>query len=640
MHARRSVPGNRAAILAALAAIVALGSPGRAGATIKYGDVQISGNIESQNLVRLRKTFQLQPVQQRNTLRLQYEHALIKNTKVLGGNVQIPFVKNVDFFLYYRGVYDSIYHIAPGGILRTQDGGRGTKISDIPSRVRSDIAFENNLREIYVDIKTNSPLSFRIGRQQIVWGNSLTPGVWDTNNTLDAGWHGNQELGLLGKVGFSEIRNPFWAIKALYDIGSIGPFSNAFIEAYDVPFGFVPTSTPQQPAPWGLPFLNPFRPGLVVDAGAADGTGGIPEGLVMVQPCFDTTGNTQANGESHTPSSIFNDSAKTGFCDSTGLRRTRFSQGLYDRADPMDVNQFGVRAGASLPFGMGFTLDYVYRRSSGADILDSLPIKAQIGAVNSNQLGFVSLDALRDPLGGITHQTTDPVFKTTSTVVGFLRVPIEHYHPYIHTAGFTLDYADEELTGAVFNWDVAYRHGVPIGTAFPGGNGIKKKDTIATSLLIDRQTWIRPLNNRSTFTMLFYTTVVYLRDHEGLTVNPGTGLPTNGDVGIPNSALIPKAVGELDRIDKVREFELFSLLAITNFYRGGTILPLVAILNDWGNMPSMEYIFLVDFYPTNNIVLELQGRIFTNFGRNVDEPFGIGRFSQYDEVGLKATYQF
>jgi len=638
---RRSREKMRAAQRIALA-ILAFGAlaVAPAEATIRYGDIQISGNLETQNLVRLHGNFELQPVQQRNTFRFQYEHALVKGGKLLGGDFEIPGIRSIDFFGYYRGVYDSIYDIAPGGYLRTQDGGRGTRISDIPNGQRRDIAFENNIREIYVDIKTKWPLSFRIGRQQIVWGNSLTPGVWDTNNTLDAGWHGNQELGLLGKVGFSETRNPFWAIKLLYDLGSIGPLSNAFIEAYDVPFGFIPTNTPQQPAPWGVPFLSPFRPGLVVDAGAADGRGGLPEGVVLVQPCFDTTGNTQPNGASHTPNSIFADTATTGFCNSTDLQRSRSSQGIYDRRDPSDVNQFGIRWGGSLEFGLGFTLDYVYRRASGADIFDMLPIKAQTGAVLGNQTGFLSLDALRNPLQP-THTTTDPVFKTTSPpLVGMLRIPIEFYYPYIHTVGFTMDYAEDVYTGAVYNWDVAYRMGVPVGTADPSGSGIKKKDTVATSFLIDKQVWIKPLNPRSTFTTLFYTVAVYLRDHEDLTTNPSTGLPTNGDVGIPNSALIPKATGELDRIDKIREVEYFSLLAITNFYRGGTIVPLIAIINDWGNMPSNEFIGLLDFYATNNLLLEVQGRLFTNYGRNIDEPFGIGRYSQYDEVGVKVTYQF
>ena len=623
-------------VIAVLATVLASDA---AKATIRYGDIQISGNLESQNLVRLHSQFEMQPVQQRNTFRFQYEQALVKNGKLLG-RVDVPFIRSVDFFGYYRGVYDSIYDIAPGGYLRTQDGGRGTRISDIRGSERSDIAFEDNIREIYVDVKTKSPLSLRIGRQQIVWGNALTPGVWDTNNTVDAGWHGNQELGLLGRVGFSETRNPFWALKALYDIGSVGPISNAYIEAYDVPFEFIPTNTPQQPAPWGLGIVSPFRPGLVVDAGAADGTGGIPEGLVFVQPCFDFTGNTQPNGQSHTPNSIFANTAKTGFCNSTGLQVSRSIQGIYDRRDPFDVNQFGIRAGGSTPFGLGFSLNYVYRRSSGGDILDSLPIKAQTGAVLGNQTGFLSLDVLRNPLTP-THTTFDPVFKTTSQpLIGFLRIPTEYYYPYIHTVGFSTDYAEDEYTGAVYNWDLAYRLGVPIGTAFPGGSGIKKKDVLSTSLLIDKQLWIRPLNPRSTFTVLFYSVAVVIPDHESLTVDPATGLPTNGDVGIPNTTLIPRATGELNRIDKVRQVEAFSLLAITNFYRGGTILPLLAVLNDWGNMPSQEFIGLLDFYMTNDLVLEGQVRVFTNWGRNVDEPFGLGRFSQYDEIGLKVTYQY
>ena len=642
MDGRRRTRGRTGATRTIALALLASGAGGvaPAGATSRYGDIQISGNFETQNLLRLHGNFKVNPVQQRNTFRFQYEHALVKSGTLWKTEFKIPGIRGIDFFGYYRGVYDSIYHIAPGGYLRTQDGGRGTRISDIPSSDRSDIAFENNIREIFVDIKTKWPLSFRIGRQQIVWGNGLTPGVWDTNNTLDAGWHGNQELGLLGKVGFSETRNPFWAVKLLWDLGSIGPISNAFVEAYDVPFQFIPTNTPQQPAPWGVPFLSPFRPGLVVDAGAADGNGGIPEGLVLVQPCFDTTGDTSPNGTAHTPNSIFDDTAETGFCNSTDLQQSRFSQGLYDRRDPGDVNQFGIRTGGSTPFGLGFTLNYVYRRASGADIFFNLPIKAKTGAVLANQTGFISLDAVRNPLQP-THTTTDPVFKTTSPpLVGFLRVPIEFYYPYIHTMGFSMDYAEDVYTGAVYNWDVAYRMGVPVGTAFPKGNGIKKKDTVSTSLLIDKQIWIKPLNPRSTVTTLFYTVVTPLRDHEKLTTDPMTGLPTNGDVGIPNSSLIPKAVGELDRIDKLREFELFSLIAITNFYRGGTILPLVAIINDWGNMPSQEFIALLDFYATNNLVFELQGRLFTNYGRNVDEPFGIGRYSQYDEVGLKVTYQF
>src|SRR5882724_6706119 len=73
-------------------------------AMLMYGDVQISGNLETQNLVRFDNEPSLQPVQQRNTFHLQYEQKLVKRGKLLDTATTIPFVRDVDFFGYYRGV--------------------------------------------------------------------------------------------------------------------------------------------------------------------------------------------------------------------------------------------------------------------------------------------------------------------------------------------------------------------------------------------------------------------------------------------------------------------------------------------------------------------------------------------------------
>ena len=58
------------------------------------------------------------------------------------------------------------------------------------------------------------------------------------------------------------------------------------------------------------------------------------------------------------------------------------------------------------------------------------------------------------------------------------------------------------------------------------------------------------------------------------------------------------------------------------------------------NAPSSEYALTVDWYLTNNLYVTPGLRIFTNYGRNLNEPYGVGRFSQNDELQLKATYQF
>ena len=222
----------RALTIALAAAFLA----GDAWATIRYGPVQLSGNIESQQLFRLDKSkdeaFQaFNLVQQRNTFRIQYEHELVQGGRFLD-SIDLPFVKSASAFLYYRFVYDSAYDIAAGPFFRTQDGAKAGSFESFSGGERKDIAFENVLREAFIDLElAKLPVSFRIGRQQIVWGNTVNFRAMDSVNALDLSWHLQQEAGLLGKVGFSELRVPSWAFKMLVDVGSRGPFSNLMIEA-------------------------------------------------------------------------------------------------------------------------------------------------------------------------------------------------------------------------------------------------------------------------------------------------------------------------------------------------------------------------------------------------------------------------
>ncbi|MGH7802721.1 MAG: DUF1302 family protein, partial [Candidatus Binatia bacterium] len=408
--------GTRGARAAAIALIL-LGAT-TSEATIRYGDVQISGNLETQTLFRLGNSFDFDPVQLRNTLRLQYEHKLATEGSFFGGGLTIPGIRDVDFFAYYRGVYDGIYDLAPGGQLRTQDGSPGGSLDDIPKRNRKDLAWENVLREIYLDINTKSPFSFRIGRQQITWGTALNFRALDQHNALDLTWHFQQEAGLLGHVGFSELRVPHWAIKVLGDFGTIGPFANVFAEAYEMPFGFRPTKVRFLPAPWGIPLRDPLRGGLVVDAAEAFDAP-VGQGLILLQPCFDTTGNTQPNSVARPD---FSRTAETGLCPSAGIGETTFSKGHYDRHDPAETHQLGARVGALGPLGIDFTLNYIYRRAPGLGLPGSGFVKTQLGTI----AGLNALNMLQVP---DIHDTTDPITGETTNVLGYVRVPIEFYYP-------------------------------------------------------------------------------------------------------------------------------------------------------------------------------------------------------------------
>src|ERR1051326_3070547 len=260
----RTAIGRSAALL-----IAALLWAAEAGATFRYGDIQISGNVQTQNLFRIQdgtNTFNsFNDVQQRNTFRLQYEHVLMKNGDLLNGVANLkPVFKSKNFFAYYRLVYDSIYDIAPGPFIRSQDGSRSGKISDFSNGERRDMALENVLREVFVDLDLSAlPVSFRIGRQQIVWGEAISFRALDSANALDITWHAQQEAGLFGKVGFDELRIPAWTVKMIYNVGEVIPYlSNTYVEAYDIPFEFTPAKVRFEPAPWSVPVRLPFRGGL------------------------------------------------------------------------------------------------------------------------------------------------------------------------------------------------------------------------------------------------------------------------------------------------------------------------------------------------------------------------------------------
>ena len=611
---------------AAVIGAIALAT-GTAHATYRWGDIQLSGNLEEQTLIRTPEIDKFNPVQQRNTLRLQYEQQLVQGGKMFH-SMSLPGISSANFFAYYRGVFDSIYYIQPGGHLEASDGSTGGTLRDLAHDKR-DIAFEDVLREVFVDLKLSVlPVSFRVGRQQMNWGEADSFRALDSVNPIDLSWHLQQEAGLIGKVGFDELRVPLWALKMLVDIGQIGPLSNMFLEAYDDPFDFQQSKLRFLPAPWSVSVRNPFRGGLKLDLiqqlGAPPALSGpvasLTGGLTTLQPCFDMTGSTQPNGALPLVDGSnvdFSNTSKTGICNSKGLQRTSLRQGLFDRHDPFDVNQFGARVSATTEFGASFSLDYLHRRHY-FDIPTAGSARVFQGALLSAPQNFIQVTP---------HQTFDPITKQTSSVGGYIRIPTEFYMPYVNVFGFSANYADD-YTGTVFRAESTYTMGFPISdSADP--RGVVKKDVMLSMVGFDRPTWIQFLNPRATWLVTGQFFINYIPDHKDTLV------------GVPNSNLIPGQFRDLNTIDHIKKYEMLSTLIFTTFYRGGSIVPLFAILPQWSYMPTFEFIAGAQWYMTNNLIFTPALRIYTTpHGGVVDEPYGVGRLGKWDEVQLKVTYQF
>ena len=232
-------------------------------ASVEFGPLSVFGSLETQNLFRMRQVGDFQPVQQRNTLLLGGELELVESGKLVGAlssdRTAVPWLEEVSLFALYRGVYDSIYDIAPGGNLYDMTSQPVGSIADIPLDRRRDLRFaDNELREFYFDLEFESiPLRLRIGRQQIVWGETDFFRLLDRINPLDLTWHLQQEIEVLN--GWDRLRIPLWMLKWNYSLPDLGPLSDPYFEGYWNPGfwrparrGFMPTY------PWSLPVQDAF----------------------------------------------------------------------------------------------------------------------------------------------------------------------------------------------------------------------------------------------------------------------------------------------------------------------------------------------------------------------------------------------
>jgi len=239
--------------LAVLGAILLGLVPRAARATQKFGPIQLSGNLQTANIVRTPDQNTYEYIMNRNTAHVRLDYDWLQSGKFYN-KYDIPFLESSHLSVVWRGVYDSIYDTTPGFIQKEDNHGRaysgldvfdfaklkgGPKfarsvltLSGLSRRDRDALKFDNQLREAYADIKLrNIPLTVRAGRQQIVWGESDDFRMLDRANTLDLTWHLAQEVPPPG-FGWDELRRPFWMFKFLYTLGNVWHFSQNFLEWY------------------------------------------------------------------------------------------------------------------------------------------------------------------------------------------------------------------------------------------------------------------------------------------------------------------------------------------------------------------------------------------------------------------------
>ncbi len=611
-----------------LLATFLFGRPSDVAATQKFGPLEVSGNLQTQNLIRMPDMSTYQFIQNRNVARLQLEYAWLEGGRLMN-NYDIPFIQSSKMIVKWRGVYDSVYSTTPGFAPRFDIHGTAWSGHDLKDYLRLNgysrhilqldglsrnekdaYRFEDTLREAYLDLKLrNIPLTVRAGRQQIVWGETDNFRMLDRANSLDLTWHLQQEIPAPA-FGWDEIRRPFWMIKFLYDIGDVWRFNQTFLEWYWNPGDWYPAKQAFLPRPWGLPFLDPLDNPV--------------DGAFRSSVCSSSRVRT-----------VDGHGACNRLMDGTHL----FQQGAYSR-DPFNNSQVGVRLHSIAPFGLEWTLAYFYQRWSGDDGTNFAPLRGLL-------------------------KTPENQARSDNLIQKGI-FPAEAYMPYVHSIGGSANYSDEQFTQAVFRFETIYDVGIPffdlervttIDT--PSLPGIRKKNMWKGMIAFDRPTWIRWLNKKSTWFLTGQFFWHYLVNNPscnpeaiGEMTSPqrqklggsclvgGLDLPSSKRLGTVSAA---KAGSPAYR-DKIRDWESLFTFAAFSFYRGGSIVPVLGLAVDPVNQWNMEPFWDVDYIVRNDLVVNIGQRYFvTPRGhRNpIFETWGLaGLNAGRSETSIRLTYQF
>ena len=219
-------------------------------------------------VVRKSLTFPVSPAghmrQQRSYVEAELDHNLARllnegfGPLTLLNDVPITF-KKFKYHLTYRGEYEGVYDYGPAEyrthyqyenpLLVPSFSGNFPNIGQARRRLRSVAVIRNRLFQAYLETQV-SKLMVRFGRQILSWGQTDAFRLLDNINPID-----NSFGGFL--VPLDERRMPLDMLLANYQIGSVGPFYEAFLEAYaaiDDSVGYDP-GIPVG-SPWSLPNLG------------------------------------------------------------------------------------------------------------------------------------------------------------------------------------------------------------------------------------------------------------------------------------------------------------------------------------------------------------------------------------------------
>jgi len=441
---------------------------------------------------------------------------------------------DMDYFVTYRGEYDGVWDYGPDVFseryVRNSAGDR--------LRTRQRLRHRHRLFEAYVDY-TKGPLFLRIGRQNLSWGETDVFRLLDQINPLDASFGGFL-------VPLDERRVPLDMLRAVYGLGSQGPFSEIDLEGYVALDDKV-----ADPVPAGSPWATPNPPGIkgVIKRPAKNFT--------------DARGGGRIIG-------VLGD-----FTLSVAHFYTFLDASTLQVVTPIKAR--GTRPGQSSPLAPPINLGEFQTAAAGG----SIPRCPSVG--NPARLRYLNCYLVDHFQANVLFPKVQISGATVSFSVPQLYAVVRSEFAYFYAEPFFVNSASNQLLGPVLTGRTTpgYRQ---VGTDPISGkpllrykSNIDRSDVVRWSIGIDINRYIRFLNPSQSFLIsaqAFGSHILDFNDTQVAKVAPQFGF---GHFAVP--------VRDPHRNNQVNvnldPYQIINTLLVSTSYRSGVISPALAFFYDW-----------------------------------------------------------
>jgi len=531
--------------------------------------------------------------EQRNLADVRPDYHLVKNYKLLG-RFDTLFIKDADFFAYYRPWYDSFGSIKNNG--RQRPNTDVIPYSSQGSRALQDEYFKNDLREYYGQLNFTDNFSARIGKQQVIWSEADALSGTEVTNPVNATWHG-----VYGAESAEDVRTNLRMVKLNYILPDFLKTANNEVEGFWIPGNFQSAGIQVQ--------ADPRNPWVVP---AALGSQNVPFPLSINQ-----------HGQQLNVNQLPNADDKAMIFIPTGPKVGKKASGTFfdvilaspskTPSNSIENSEFGARYSSLLPIGNGlqasFIFLYEFRSARSVSCTNCMPgILGVPGNAVPIAPGIFILP------GHFTHGAPRPGVP----VGGSVQIDSETDYVRNKFFGLTGTYYDKDLTDIVYRYDFLYQP--DINVAVPSGVSPRGQEwTEFTRFIIaaDRPTYIPWLSKQHTFLTAQYTGTWYPdrpADAQNVAV---PGLPGTG---------------------KLREISNLGFLAATNWLMNGQLTATNVFLWDIDN--NVGELSTTNVYRySRNVLFGLNSQWFIGRSGRYTDPYLLSRQQRFNELEFTFTYE-